>query len=254
MTDCTPHTQRILKKTNLFEFPETEPGIRGFMKFNLHEVIPAKFPVYKKLEFLLNLSDKILNFILIPFQKIHHLKIRTNNLKLEYLAALNAELNKFIESHSTNEFTKRSAIELEWIIQHPWIKKNDALKTTPFEYPFSFLVKDFNQYFLKIEETGKLIGLLLISIRDGHMKVPYAYFEDHAAQQITKVIYNEAERQKSVTLTVFSPKLVHQMNAVSHPFLFKKRIKRLIAIPKELSDFYLKHPQIQDGDGDVVFT
>jgi hypothetical protein len=163
-------------------------------------------------------------------------------------------MNKFIETHSTNEFARRSATELEWIIQHPWIKQNDKKSISPPDYPFSHLVKEFNQYFVKIEDANQLIGLLFISVRDGHLKVPYAYFEDHAASLIVKAIYFETVRQKAVTLTVFSPKLVQQMNSVSHPFLFKKRVRRLIAIPKELSDLYQKYPKIQDGDGDVVFT
>lgn len=254
MTDCTPHTQRILEKTNRFDFPETVPGIRGFLKFNLHEVVPAKFPALRKLKFLLKLSDQILNFLLIPFQKIPHSKIRNNSPKLEYLTGLNTELNKFIETHSGNEFTRRSATELEWIIQHPWIKQDDKKSITPLDYPFSHLVKSFNQYLVKIDDANQLIGLLFISVRDGHLKVPYAYFEDHAAPPIVKAIYYETVRQKAVTLTVFSPKLVQQMNSVSHPFLFKKRVRRLIAIPKELSDLYQKYPEIQDGDGDVVFT
>jgi len=255
MTDCTPHTQSILEQTNWFDFPETEPGTRGFLKFNLHEVIPAKFPATRKLKFLLSLSDHILNLALISYQQFGHSKIRKAGPKVEYLTTLNSELSHFIEKHSENEFTRRSGADLEWIIQNPWIReKTNARSIDSVEYPFSQVVESFKQYFVDIQEAGRTIGLLFISIRDGYLKVPYAYFQDDETERVVNAIYREAILQKAVTLTIFCPGLVRQMNSGSHPFIFKKKVKRLIAISKKLSDLYLKYPHIQDGDGDVVFT
>lgn len=255
MTDCTPHARNILEKTNWFDFPETEPGIRGFLKFNLHEVMPAKFPATQKLIFILKLTDQTLNFLLIPYRGIVRSVIKKDGPNVQYLTSLNQELNYFIEIHSGNEFTRRSGTELEWIIQHPWIRQKTAEQSiTPDEYPFSNMVENFEQYFVKVTEAGQTIGLLFISVRDGYMKVPYVYFQDNDAPQILNAIYQEAILQKAVTLTVFCPRLVILMNMVLHPFIFKKKIRRLIAISRQLSGLYQKYPEIQDGDGDVVFT
>lgn len=255
MTDCTPHTCDILEKTNWFDFPEIAPGTRGFLKFNLHEVIPAKLPVTRKFEPLLKLTDRALNFLLIPYQKIVRSKFMKNGPAVEYLVSLDQELYSFIELYTKKEFTRRSGKELEWIIQHPWIKgKNLDHSMTPEEYPFSHFVESFEQYFLKITSSGQTIGLLFISVRDGHMKIPYSYFHEKDARLVLKVIYQQAIQKNAVILTIFCPKLVKQMDSVSHPFIFKKKIKRLIALSKQLSVFYQKYPEIQDGDGDVVFT
>jgi hypothetical protein len=255
MTDCTPHTLSILEKTNWFNFPDTAPGIRGFLKFNLHEVIPAKLPLTRKSKPLLKLADQTLNFILIPYQKIARSRIMKNGPKVEYLFSLDQEQCSFIENHSQNEFTRRSGKELEWIMQFPWIKgKNANQSISPVEYPFSHIVGNFEQYFVKITASDQTIGLLFISVRDGHMKVPYAYFDEKDAPQALKVIYQQALLKNVVTLTVFCPSLVVAMDSVVHPFIFRKKIKRLIAISKQLSGFYQKYCEIQDGDGDVVFT
>ncbi len=255
MTDCTPHTRNILEKTNWFDFPETEPGIRGFLKFNLQEVIPAKFPATRKLKFLLKFSDSILNFLLIPYHIHMHSRIMKDGPTMEYPDVLKQEMQTFIEIHSQNEFTRRSATDLEWIIQHPWIReKRSDQSGHPIDYPFSHLVEKFEQYFLKVSTSGQTVGLLLISVRDGHMKVPYVYFNDQQAPLILRAIYQQAILQNAVTLTVFSPGLVCLMNSDVHPFIFKKKINQLIAISKQLSGSYLNYPKIQDGDGDVVFT
>jgi hypothetical protein len=255
MTDCTPHTKSILEKTNWFDFPDTIPGIRGFLKLNLNEVIPAKFPSTQKLKPLLKLTDQIFNFLLIPYRKIVHLRIKKDGPEVEYLVSLDEELHTFIERHSQNEFTRRSGKDLEWIIQNQWIKGKTQYQPFPsVDYPFSYIVGNFEQYFVRVTESGKTIGLLLFSIRDGHMKVPYVYFHEENARQILKVIYRQALLKKAVTLTIYYPKLVSFMDSVSHPFIFKKKIKRLIALSNELSFSYKKHNEFQDGDGDVVFT
>lgn len=255
MTDCTPHTLSILEKTNWFEFPDTTPGIRGFLKFNLHEIIPAKLSGTRKLTPLLKLSDQTLNFLLAPYQKAMRFKFNRNILKIEYLASLNEKLYTFIENHSLNEFTRRSGKDLEWIMQFPWIRtQNTDQPDTPIEYPFSHIVESFEQYFIKITSSDQTIGLLLISVKNGHMKVPYAYFDEKDAHNVVKVIYQQALRKNVVTLTVFCPQLVEEMDTAPHPFIFRKKIKRLMAISKQLSGFYKQYPQIQDGDGDIVFT
>lgn len=252
MTDCTPHTISILRKTNWFDFPETSCGIRGFLKINLHEIIPSKVPSARRFKPLLQFSDQVINLLLKPYRLALQSRFSSDNLKVEYLRSLNKEHYQFIENHSQNEFTRRSGKELEWIVQFPWIKTPELGQGV--DYPFSHLVKSFEQYFITIYSSGKYIALLMVSLRDSHMKVPYAYFQDKDAREVLKVIYREALLKNVVTLTVFYPALVAAMESAAHPFIFKKKIERLVAVSKQLSDLYRQFPTLQDGDGDVVFT
>lgn len=160
MTDCTPHTLGILQKTNWFEFPETLPGTRGFLKFNLHEIIPAKIPSARKLKPLLKLSDQTFNFLLWPYQKIIRSRFFRNVPKVEYLSSLTEELYTFIETHSPLEFNRRSGKDLEWILQFPWIKTtNGDQAITPVDYPFSYIVESFEQYLIQITLSDQTVGL-----------------------------------------------------------------------------------------------
>ena len=255
MTDCTPHTLSILKKTNWFEFPDTQPGTRGFLKFNLHEIIPAKIPATLKLQSLLKLTDQTLNFLLAPYQKAVRSRFIKNIPKAECLTSLNEELYTFIKNHSHDEFTRRSGKELEWIIKFPWIMgQNTDQPIATVEYPFSQFAESFEQYFIKITSSDQTIGLLFISVKNGHLKVPYAYFHEKDASPVLRVIYQQAMLKNVVTLTLFNPPLVSAMDSRAHPFLFRKKIKRLMAISKQLSSLYHQYPDLQDGDGDVAFT
>lgn len=277
MTDLTPHTRNILEKTGRFDFPDIPCGIRGFLQFNLHEILPVKVPSTRKVRPLLQFSDHALNLMLAPVRLINHQRFRIKalkaetkpgqavfnhssgaglkNIKVETLHLLNKELYAYIEKHSENEFIRRSGKELEWIVNYPWITTNDQNPSAPLvDYPFSHLVKGFEQYFLHLSASGKTIGLLLISMRDGHMKVPYAYFDRTDAPLILKEIYRQAVLKNAVTLTLFLPELVNATRSSAHPFIFKKHIKRLAAVSKQLSPPFSQYPRLQDGDGDVVFT
>lgn len=277
MTDLTPHTLSILEKTGRFDFPNVPYGIRGFLKFNLHEILPAKIPSAKRIKPLIHFSDHALNLLFSPFRLISKVrfglkKVKANSpsgqavfnrfslwglkdVKIETLDSIPPQLDAYIEKHSQNEFIRLGHKELEWIVGNPWIKNRE--KSTPadaFEYPFSYIVRHFEQYFLHISIAEKTIGLLLISIRDGHMKVPYAYFDEHDAPLVLKVIYGQALEKNAITLTIFRPSLVNVMRSAPHPFIFRKRIRRLVAISRQLTGFYHQYPELQDGDGDVVFT
>lgn len=277
LTDMTPHTMSILEKTNWFEFPSVDYGMRGFLKFNLHEILPAKRPSLRKLRPLIALSDQLLNLLFSPLSLLNRkrfgmkdVKVETTSgeavfnrssfsnqkqLNIEILNSLDQQLHTFIEQHSQQEFIRRSALEMEWILSHPWIKTpKEASPADAFNYPFSHIVGHFQQYFLHLSTNEKTTGLLLISIRDTHMKVPYAWFDEKDAELILKVIYQQALQKKATTLTLFRPSLVEAMQTAPHPFIFRKSIRRLVAISRELSDLYRQYPDLQDGDGDVAFT
>ncbi len=254
MTDCTPHTLQILKKTNWFDFPETPAGMRGYLNFKLSELIPAKFPSAKKLIPLLKLSDRFLNLLLRPYQKIQLKRLSRNCPELEYPQTLDQELTVFITKHSVGEFTRRSGSDLQWILQFPWVKTTDNGVGETIDYPFSYIIGNFRQQWVKILDSGKLIGLMLISVRDGQLKIPYAYFDDRHSGLVLNAIYYQALSLKVDVLTVFNVRLVNEMKQKNHPFVFRKDVKRLMAVSKTLSDSYQQYPSFQDGDGDVVFT
>jgi hypothetical protein len=255
MTDMTPHTMSILEKTNWFEFPAVAPGMRGFLKFNLHEVLPAKRPSLRKIKPLIRLSDQVLNLLFSPLRMINRTRFGAKDIKVETLNSLNEEMHTYIEEHSLREFIRRGSREMEWIVRYPWIKtRKEITAKDAFEYPFSHIVNHFEQYFLHISFHDKTLGLLLISVRDGHMKVPYAWFDENNAPLILQVIYRQVLQINAITLTLFRPSLVKVMYSAPHPFVFRKSIRRLVAISRKLSGLYSQYPDLQDGAGDVAFT
>ncbi len=255
MTDCTPHTIKILQKTNWFEFPEVNPGVRGFLKFSFSEIIPQKFPALQPFKPVFKVADTFMNFFLLPYYNFWKSKFREQQPTTTTVSELDDELYEFIESHSENEFVRRSGRDLEWILRFSWIsQETESIDKEKIDYPFSHIVRSFEQYMLKISQQDRTVGLILISLRDGHMKVPYVYFEKENAVEVLGEIYLQALQKGVTTLTIFHPELARKMQAGRYPFIFKKKIKRLVAIPKSLTEFYHKYNHLQDGDGDVAFT
>jgi hypothetical protein len=200
-------------------------------------------------------ADTLLNFSFLPFHYFCRVRFSERHLKTEFVSKLEQELHQFITSHSASEFVRRSVIELEWILQFPWIRlKTGEKNENHVDYPFSHMVRSFEQYVLKISEGNKTVGVIMISIRDGYMKVPYAYMEKENAVKVLQVIYQQALQKNATTLTVFHPELAEEMQRGKHPFIFRKKIRRLVAISKTLTKLHQKYSRLQDGDGDMVFT
>lgn len=254
MTDCTPHTYEILQQTKWFSFPEIKPGIRGFLKFNFHEILPQKFPRLKYLKWGLKIADTFFNTVLKPYQSFCRIKFQEKSLKAETVFQLDSNLSQFVEHHSSGEFSRRTVTDLNWILNYKWLTTNSTDASLAHLYPFSHLAKRFEQYFLIIHHNESLTGIAMISVRDQQMTVPHAYFEKDASRKILKVLYQEAIKKKVATLTIFHPELTATMQTESHPFIFRKKIKRMVVISKSLENDYQKYPVLQDGDGDIVFT
>lgn len=255
LTDCTPHTYKILQQTGLFFFPETPAGLKGFLRIRPGELLPARFPGARKLLPLLKIADSALALIFFPYLKLNQGLYAKKAPETVCKQSIDPEMEVFISQHSSREFTRRTAADLRWIMQYPWIcEKTGSDFQEQLQYPFSHLVGQFSQYWLNVYVSGKLAGLLFFSLRDGHMKIPYVYFDDQFAGKIVDAVYFQALKEKVVSLTVFNPRLVAAMKLQSKPFIFSKETKKLTAISKALAGEYENCPEFQDGDGDVVFT
>ena len=93
----------------------------------------------------------------------------------------------------------------------------------------------------------------MISIRDGHFRIPYAYFKEKDSFIIMKVIYQYMITNKSSMLTTFHPVMVNRIKNANSPFFYKRQLFKDFAVSNEFRDIEI-NGQLQDGDGDCAFT
>jgi hypothetical protein len=105
-------------------------------------------------------------------------------------------------------------------------------------------------------DQNEIRGYLHFTIRDGHLKMPYAYYEPQHLPDVIQYIYLIMYEHKLSMLTVFHPSLVDYFEKHSTPFIYLRAIRRHYIISKVLDAHFTDRDQlmIQDGDADCAFT
>ncbi len=104
------------------------------------------------------------------------------------------------------------------------------------------------------DSNNKLIAFLFFSIRNGTLKLPYFYYNNNL-DEVIKVINYHIIKWKIKTFTTYHSALSKRIMELKTVALFRKKTERNYLISKSLNEKLLSlDVEIQDGDGDCVFT
>ena len=124
-------------------------------------------------------------------------------------------------------------------------------------YHFSAVDTRFDFLAMRLTKAnGQLAGLLILQIRGGHLKVPFAYLLEGMEGAAAQLIYQQALALKADMVSVWHPALVSAMESGSHPFYLRRRLQRHFIISKVFEAAFGRNGEveIQDGDADAAFT
>lgn len=253
-TEFTPEAKKLYGSSGHFDDFSALSGLNCYLRFNLHEVLPKKNPKYLRLGSLLRLADLLAN---IPNSLRLNVMKRQYTFKAQFkrIYKIDDAVNKFITANQDSSFERRGVKELNWIMEMPWIKQSEPTAESK-RYHFSSVAARFENLCLKMEVDGKLVGIILLTIRDNRVKVPYAYLEDEYVQDAVEYIYKTMYDYRTNMLTLFHPKLATYITQHRSPFIYVRRIIRQYLMSKTLSPEFASPEKldIQDGDGDCAFT
>lgn len=242
LTDFTPHTKEIIKKLNFFTVIKLDEGFRGYLKFNLAEILPKRNKKLKPFKFLFTIFDKLANGIMQP-------KTSSLSLNEEVIATLNEPDSQFITKHSQTELIKRNVPELEWISKNPWVKNSDKNYDN---YHFTASVKDFNTKIVRLLDNDKPVAIVYLRQLNHQLTIPFIYFEKEYLNQVAQFIFNEAIKEKCINITTFNPLLKSKFSA-DFKFVIKRELNRDFAFHNSIQHIIKKPVILQDGDSDVAF-
>jgi hypothetical protein len=252
--DYVPFTKIIYNKTGAFTNPISKAGVKLYLRFDLHTLLPPKNKIFNKAQLLFKVSDYIFNL----FSDLRFLFPRSNigNMNFEYVDNVDAETGQFISKFQGTELFRRGMNELNWILKYPWVlsaKEKDELNK---KYYFSSVDKSFNFYCIKMNnDKGNLNAFLIFAKRNKTLKLPYCYFEKNALPEVISLIERHLLKWRINTFVSFHPDIMSYFMSHRTFSLFKKKIKRNFLLSEVLEDAIKNIPfDIQDGAGDSVFT
>jgi GNAT superfamily N-acetyltransferase len=254
VTEFTPEAKGLYDRSANFNDLRTNHGLRCYLRFNLHEVLPRKNEKYKKYASILHAADAIAN---IPNNARLFFHRSGNNSQIEFkmIDSISPDLENYIQSKSKDSFESRTAADLTWISNYPWLLRSPSTDESK-RYHFSSVAENFSCIQVEIRNENKIAGYLYLTIRDGHLKVAYAYFEKAILPDVVEYINDVMVEKELNMLTVFHKDIVEYLSTHSHPYIYNRPIKRNYIITKAL-DAHFPDKQdliIQDGDADCAFT
>lgn len=254
VTEFTPEAKGLYDRSGGFNDLRINDGLRCYLRFNLHEVLPKKNEKYKAYQSVLKLADSIAN---IPVNLRLSLMKSTLSSGVVFgsVSEITNDLNQYLLSKQTDHFERRSADDLNWIIKYPWLIESKPTEESE-RYHFSSVSWRFKNLCYKLTDNGEVKGYIHFTIRDNHLKIPYLYCESENINDVVQFIYKIMLDHKLNMLTVFHPDLVSFFKSNSTPFIYKRPIKRHYIISKILDAHFSDRKRliIQDGDADCAFT
>jgi len=255
-SELTPHTRQIIEKFRDFAFPSIPEGLRGYIRLNLHGILPARYSRFQKVSFLLRIADAVFNALIFPVTSLKKVRHLPPDVTLISPEKADEETADFMHSMNNRELFNRTAEELNLIIAHPWVTgKSDRYEADYTKYYFSAVANGFSTALYKIYISNVLSGICYMTNRDGFIKIPYIVFRREKHEIITKVVLYLIGREEGAhTFTTFNPFLSEDLKKGRTPFFLKKSMKRNFAIHRSYSGVDYRDTIVQDGAGDVIFT
>lgn len=252
-TDFTPAAKSLYDKTQQFADLSVRKGLRGYVRPDFAQLLARRSRIFKTLKPALHLLDRLLdlpNSLRLAFHSSRCPPIR-------YVSTIDEEAWYFIQSLQSEELLRRGKKELEWIVRYPWLLSTPLEDTHSSRYYFSARAKNFQLWNIKVYDAQqRLAAFLMLSFRDGHLKVPYAYYRADGLALAAETIKAHLLKSGAKMLTVFQEELVQYFQSQRSPFFLTRRMEKGYLISKVFEAQLAKQGRfrLQDGDGDAAFT
>jgi ribosomal protein S18 acetylase RimI-like enzyme len=233
----------------IFQPTQYNFGRTFYINFCFSDILQARFPELIPVMPFYLIAEKLLNLIL-KTRRIFNIN-KKKYLNIIENKELDEELWSFLNTFSlTSESVVRSVEHFRWILNFPWVLTGKPDKESG-RYYFTSKSEQFEYKLLKLYDSQKLAGFVLLKIRDKNLTVSYLYSDNDHIESIVYYLLKLSFTENINTITTFDQRLSKKLKKKRQKFIFIKNIKRPYIFPK---NYEIESSIFQDGDGDLIFT
>ncbi len=252
-TNYALESKAVYDKSGKFEKLASAKGRRFYLRPCLSTLLPPRSSFFKKTRLLLNIADIVLGLIN-PMLFARGTIFLDNDIEFEYLARPDNEVLEMFERIGIQTLTRRSIVDLQWILRFPWLVSSPLGDRIGKKYYFSSNPKRFNQSIVKVYKGNALLGFVIYNLNDDKLSIPYCSFESDNSGIMANVILLHAIKLKASMITIYQSDLINEIKKRFIFRMFSKSRTQIYFATKGIVDDLKGEPiHFADGDGDCAF-
>ena len=254
-SEFTEAAKKSLDKSKMFTALEPMKANRVWVRFSILDMIPKRFGSIRLFAFIFSSVNILANFIVNARLNLWKAFNRLDGkFHVEYLAEIDHDTALFIKKYEQNGLVRRGARELDWITQYPWVIQAPFQDGNSAKYFFSSIAKSFSYLKFRIlDPDGAIKAFFILRLRDRHLTIPYAYFDNTDVDMVTRILCNHIIELDALSLETCNLHLIDQIGRIRFPIVRKSTRDRHSVISNALARGDIASIMLQDGDGDKAF-
>ncbi len=247
-TNYAPDSKAVYDRTGQFPLLTRRQGKRFYLRASSKELLGGRIGFGN----LLHKGDNLVN-------RLREDKLQKNQFPedtdctIDKITILDNSLRSLVEKEQQKSLFRRDVDVFRWILEYPWVTTDQV---DPIGYHFSYEAKKFENLLLKFTLPGNTgIGFMWLVILNNRLSVPYTFTEHNAIfPYMAEVILQTMVSSGCAYSTIRHPMLMEQLMRHRKWFLSIRNMPQLVFAHKNMAELVPDNLEIQDGDGDVVFT
>lgn len=250
-TNYAPASKALYDKQGVFSTLKSQKGQRYYLVPEVYMLLKDRIIIMKYVKYLVLFAELIFKVILWPISIFRNRKWKKAFEDSEKYTYPTDEILGFLDKNPESSFYRRSK-EYKWIVDMPWI----CAENKTVDYAFTYQVNQFElAYLVSRNKDSQISNLVILKTVDGKAYIPYFKMSNYDKNWL-KAIIGFTFKSKAKYLTCYNSSLIKELSELRSFAIFKKSMVQNYYIMTAFKSIIKEKElvNVQDGDGDVIFT
>jgi hypothetical protein len=246
-TNYAPASKAVYDRSGKFPLLMERKGKRFYLRAAAEELLGDRLGSRNLLRF----GDQAVN--LFRERKLEKFEDVDQDLcQIKQLSRPDPQTSELINRLQQVSLFRRDTEVFNWILDHPWVTEDAS---HPVNYQFSYQSRRFKNILLSFILPDQSRGFLWLLLHNQALSVPYLFSESeglypHMARRVLHYLI----RHQCAYTTIRHAALAEHLASFRSLFLHIRDMPQRFFAHEEIAKEIARDREIQDGDGDVVFT
>jgi len=246
-TNYAPASKAVYDRTGQFPLLVKREGKRFYLRAASEDLLGDRLGSRG----LLRTGDKAIN--LLHERKLRKFEgVKEDLCLIEKVTNLGGEPGDLVNGLLKSSLFRRDVKVFNWILDYPWVREGSKDASN---YHFSYQSARFENILLSFTLPDGNRGIIWLLIHNKALSVPYLFSEsDQLLPFMARTLIHQMIIKGFAYATIRHTTLAEQVAQHKNLFLTIRNMPQLIFAHKKIEKQVQRELEIQDGDGDVVFT